>query len=982
MPSLLEQAGAAREQSSFAPLHTDRMFTGYFTNRNVLRDGASTEYQVRYGGGRIDAIFDGKNVEISPHLTLIRRPGLDVYKAGSFPAVTSFFSFHQFSTSSETITVLADTQTDIYDVTKSGSGGVVFHKAGTGRAYFLGVGNTLYITDGAENKQIVFAEKTWTANTRYYMGDRVSVNGHIWTVAGFQWVGISSASVSPAASGNTANVSLGSTPAFPQTEPIQIIASNQPNLNEQGFAFQWTSATAIVFSSLPLSVQPFPSQNIGGFVASTRAGGGVSGSDTSPFNTANIVIGDGEILWKNDGPAVSDMGIQPPQIAPTVSQAAIPNPYDVWHGPWFYEYVGTGSNTPYVIGNSSGFETNANAPVNVPATEPAWPPNEHDTITDANGNLWINMGSTDWAANRQQQVGSFITDAAMTSSGFVTFAFRCVRAGQTGATRPTWLPGLGQFITDNQVLWENVGFGFRWTDIGGKELTNVNVIVDSNGYIEKLAYPGYSGATAPAWKTLAGAITTDNQVQWKNAGPWSVAGTGPVRYGYAYKKNSTGDISNMSPPSAYMTAVSGMETIVSGPGDPNYQVGDTIIVYRTAQGGSTFLKLAEIQGVASGQTWNFIDNSIPDSGLDVTEQAQVGGEGTPLPLGAGPMAYHLGRTFVGVGNVIWVSSGPDAIASTSSGNTGFDTFFTVQSKITRFWVTPIGLVVFTVNDSYIVLGSATDSDPLYVTGWIPDLPLLNYDCFCEYMTAGYIYTGQQVVKKLDPAAGILDISFPVADQLEKVANAYDPANSCLTFHTQGSNENAIYLSNRAGQWLRMSATSSPETGSNWNPPAVFSTAYGAVQSIEVAPGVFRLLVGPGAAAGPILERNPAVATDNGTAYAGFAVFGSITLCEPGQISGLAFLTLESTIQGSAPLLSLLIGEIAGTFESLKRTRQDPPLLPPSTSIRGDRFSLLQDQRPVWCRHFQFRIDWPAENAFNELLTFTIFGEVRQERGGS
>jgi len=74
----------------------------------------------------------------------------------------------------------------------------------------------------------------------------------------------------------------------------------------------------------------------------------------------------------------------------------------------------------------------------------------------------------------------------------------------------------------------------------------------------------------------------------------------------------------------------------------------------------------------------------------------------------------------------------------------------------------------------------------------------------------------------------------------------------------------------------------------------------------------------------------------------------------------------------------LLGEVSGIFESLSRTRQDPPNLPPSKTLYSDRYHFLQSQKPVWCRHFQMTITWPEEDAQNELYTFTIFGQTWSE----
>jgi hypothetical protein len=152
---------------------------------------------------------------------------------------------------------------------------------------------------------------------------------------------------------------------------------------------------------------------------------------------------------------------------------------------------------------------------------------------------------------------------------------------------------------------------------------------------------------------------------------------------------------------------------------------------------------------------------------------------------------------------------------------------------------------------------------------------------------------------------------------------------------------------------------------------------GCVQSVEILPGVYRLLLAA-TTAGAVLQRDRTKSTDNGTPYLARTVFGNIVLAQPGQLAALSFITLESVRLGTRPGLALLLGEISGEFDVLERTRQDPTNLPPSKTIFSDRYHFAQNQKEAWCRHFQLEITWPAEDANNELMTYTIFGQTWQE----
>lgn len=150
-PNLLEQSGARpRIQPTGAPLFTNRFFSGLYTQRNILRDPSGV-VQEKWYGGRPDAFIDGVNVEISNRLTAVRAPGSTAYSTATFPgAVNSFYPFRQFNTSSETITLMVDDATKIYTLNPTAKATVLTKANGAGPAFFIGVGNTLYIGDGAE----------------------------------------------------------------------------------------------------------------------------------------------------------------------------------------------------------------------------------------------------------------------------------------------------------------------------------------------------------------------------------------------------------------------------------------------------------------------------------------------------------------------------------------------------------------------------------------------------------------------------------------------------------------------------------------------------------------------------------------------------------------------------------------------------------------------------------------------------------------
>ena len=150
MSTLLEQAGAhPGKQTRYAAIFQNRSRTGLYTNRNLLRDAGDVITE-RYYGGRADALIGGQNIEISPRLTEVRRPGLSTYSSASIPAPDAFYDWRRID---GTIRVMADTASAIYDYTPSAAT-LIFNKtAGSTQTLFQGVANTLYFGDGIDLKK-------------------------------------------------------------------------------------------------------------------------------------------------------------------------------------------------------------------------------------------------------------------------------------------------------------------------------------------------------------------------------------------------------------------------------------------------------------------------------------------------------------------------------------------------------------------------------------------------------------------------------------------------------------------------------------------------------------------------------------------------------------------------------------------------------------------------------------------------------------
>ena len=65
----------------------------------------------------------------------------------------------------------------------------------------------------------------------------------------------------------------------------------------------------------------------------------------------------------------------------------------------------------------------------------------------------------------------------------------------------------------------------------------------------------------------------------------------------------------------------------------------------------------------------------------------------------------------------------------------------------------------------------------------------------------------------------------------------------------------------------------------------------------------------------------------------------------------------------------------GPFYSIPEYVEDPPTIAASQSMYTQRFYMSLAQTPAVCRSMQYRVDLPAENAQNEILTVTLFGAL-------
>ena len=584
----------------------------------------------------------------------------------------------------------------------------------------------------------------------------------------------------------------------------------------------------------------------------------------------------------------------------------------------------------------------------------------------------------------------------------------------SGSTQPTWpgfttsLAPLYATVTEasGNIVWSNIGpvSDFVWAASANFTLPNT-IITDSNGFSEAPFRSGYSGTTQPTWGTGINQLTNDNpNLIWINEGGGSNLPTGLLstfnggwQYGISLVNSLDNTYSNTTPLSASTGNFTGLESVTIPPGDglpPLDSIdpqSDYVAIFRTTDGQATPFLIPGVSTVYTISLSQYIlhgyTDTTPDTGLNNLIGGAIQGENTPPAVGAKALTFHLNRIWYSVGNVVNWTTGPSAPCGNGINGTSPLNNDSMPSLVSRIVPTTTGAMVFTVSDVYLIQGSGTTNSP--ISGAVPILPgigLLNYNALdMNGPLIGMFSTDNQFLI-LDPSSGVTDAGFPIGDQLRldngRPGQSWDPAAVYVAWHVQGEDK-AWYLCDGINGWYRLMSTPAPETGYTWSPFASIVGGAGMVQSIEITPGVHRLLVGP-TGTGAILERDLNTWADNGTPYPANAIIGSCVLVQPGQVATVAFVTTESVRIGSPINIGVLVDEAVpyytGPFDILKNRTNDPPNLPASKSIYADRFYFteLRDSTAVM-RHCQIQVIWsPTDTVMNELWSMTLFGAYQQE----
>lgn len=584
----------------------------------------------------------------------------------------------------------------------------------------------------------------------------------------------------------------------------------------------------------------------------------------------------------------------------------------------------------------------------------------------------------------------------------------------SGATQPAW-PGFSTSFAPNYatvtessggIVWSNIGPTTDFTWVANKNYTLANTIItDPNGYFEAPFRSGFTGSTEPTFNTGANSLTNDNpNLIWINQGLASSLPSGTIstfnggwEYAIALVNTLDNTVSNCGPLSAATGNFVGLAGINIPPGDglPPLQSidpqSDYVAIFRTTDGGATPFLIPGASTVYTLTLHDYIINgytdTTPDTGLNNLISGAIAGENTPPGLGAINLTYHLNRIWYSIGNAVYWTSGPSTPVGNGINGTAPANVDVMPSLVKRIVPTSTGILVFTVSDVYIIQGNGTTNNPIQsALPLLPGIGLLSYNALdMNGPTIGLFTTDNQFII-LDPSSGVSYAGFPIGDQLRlnngSPGQSWNPANVYIAWHVQGEDQ-AWYVCDGTNGWYRLMSTPAPETGYTWSPFATITGGVGTVQSVETAPGVHRLLLGP-IGTGEILQRDLDVWSDNGTPYPAYAVVGSAVLTQPGQIAIVDHITTDSVRIGAPITLGILVDEAlpyyTGPVDIIKNWVPDPPNLPESRSLYSQRFYLSQlRDEPAAMRHCQIQIIFsPNDTVMNEVFTLTLFGAYNQE----
>ena len=446
----------------------------------------------------------------------------------------------------------------------------------------------------------------------------------------------------------------------------------------------------------------------------------------------------------------------------------------------------------------------------------------------------------------------------------------------------------------------------------------------------------------------------------------SFSATKGYQYLFCYGNSNDGNISNPTPASVSTGVFTNKLNVqITLTASTDAQVNQIRLFRTTDTGtGAVFFELPTSPYPNTSQT---VNDTAADNTLQVTQAVTVGSLAfSPPPAGLVNMEWYAGRMWGSVGNLLYFSAGPDNYPmGNGQSNWPPANAFALPTQIVKNASLNggNGMLVVTVDGVHIVQGIANPG--FTVNKWLSDIGARQQNAVDTDGSNIYMFTSDRQFLQIS-AQGINELSQTISDQTDSL----DPTQVYVCQHRSGSQDSRVFLTNGSTQWfpynLMMGA---------WEPvrtPAD-NSGIGAIGSIEITPGVWKLLKGSTTGGSIIQQRDLTTFSDNGSNYAWNVVFGNIPLTDPTQLSNVESIVVRTTNVGNAPAVSLLPNDISGTFIPIGPPVDEPPESnKPPTGHLAKKYYL--GGGAVWSQmtHLQVQLSFVSEPTQTELLSFGIF----------